>query len=195
MTTRRRGPRSDHDEGSHIATFEAQSHSFSIAPTKRERSRKTRSPAALHKPPAPDEQRARPRVQQGTKESAERTIKSQLHNELLERLDIKRLTINQVREDELRERVKNTLNNIIREVANRLPAGIEPRKLVKELYDEAVGLGPLEDLLQDPEITEIMVNGPGKVYVERDGKIQRTAALAKPRNNGRLRLTGTVRPT
>ena len=39
------------------------------------------------------------------------------------------------------------------------------------MFDEAVGLGPLEDFLEDPDITEIMVNGPGQIYVERDGKL------------------------
>lgn len=43
--------------------------------------------------------------------------------------------------------------------------------LVREIYDEVVGLGPLEPLLADPEITEIMVNGPKQVYIEKKGKI------------------------
>ncbi len=43
-----------------------------------------------------------------------------------------------------------------------------------EIVDEALGLGPLEDLMRDPDITEIMVNGPDTIYVERHGKIERT---------------------
>jgi pilus assembly protein CpaF len=119
-------------------------------------------------PPAPA-----PKVSD-KKISAEQAIKRQLQDELLERLDIKRLTINQVREDELRQRVKATLHSMIAEIADRLPRGINPKRLAKELYDEAVGLGPLEDLLEDAGITEIMVNGPANVYVERAGKIERT---------------------
>lgn len=137
-------------------------------------------PAAVHASP-PAQATARkappPHVEQRSEEavSAERVIKRQLQSELLERLDIKRLTINQVQEDELRHRVKSTLDEIIDEVRERLPAHIDPAKLGKELYDEAVGLGPLEDLLKDPEISEIMVNGPGGIYVERAGKIERTS--------------------
>lgn len=104
----------------------------------------------------------------------ERAIKRQLQGELLERLDIKRLTINQVKEDDLRTRVKQTLDALIGEIADRLPPGMDASRLAKELFDEAVGLGPLEDLLQDPEITEIMVNGPRKIYVERAGRLHLT---------------------
>lgn len=106
--------------------------------------------------------------------AAERAIKRQLQDELLERLDLKRLTFNQVREDELRGRVKSAIEGMIKEIAGRLPPHMEPARLAKELYDEAVGLGPLEDLLQDPSITEIMVNGPSRIYVERAGKLQLT---------------------
>jgi len=106
--------------------------------------------------------------------TAERAIKRQIQDELLERLDLKRLTINQVREDELRERVKGTLAEVIHEIRDRLPSTIDRKRLAKEVYDEAVGLGPLEDLLEDPQITEIMVNGPSRIYVEREGKIFKT---------------------
>jgi pilus assembly protein CpaF len=45
--------------------------------------------------------------------------------------------------------------------------------LVQAVVDEALGLGPLESLLRDPSVTEVMVNGPGSVFVERDGRLQR----------------------
>jgi len=102
------------------------------------------------------------------------TIKQQIHKELLERLDIKRLTASPIEESELHRRVQSMVEGIVREVGPRLPPGIAPQALVKEVYDEAVGLGPLEDLLADDEITEIMVNGALHVYVERHGKIELT---------------------
>ena len=49
------------------------------------------------------------------------------------------------------------------------------RKLVKEIVDEALGLGALEDLLADPEITDIMVNNKNEIYVERHGKLELTS--------------------
>jgi pilus assembly protein CpaF len=93
---------------------------------------------------------------------------------LLNRLDIKRLTSNQIGETALRERARSTITQITQDIRQRLPAGISPETLPKELYDEAVGLGPLEDLLSDPEVTEIMVNGADSVYVERRGKLYLT---------------------
>jgi pilus assembly protein CpaF len=121
----------------------------------------------------PDPERA-PKADGRGRGDRRQAIKQQIHRELLERLDIKRLTAAQVDEGELHKRVLATLEGIVKEVTPRLPPGVQPQALIKELYDEAVGLGPLEDLLADPEITEIMVNGPERVYVERHGKLEQT---------------------
>jgi pilus assembly protein CpaF len=102
------------------------------------------------------------------------TIKQQILKELLERLDIKRLTASHMEEGALHQRVLATLEGIVNEVGPRLPLAIPAQVLIKEIYDEAVGLGPLEDLLADTTVTEIMVNGPTRVYVERKGKIELT---------------------
>ena len=101
-------------------------------------------------------------------------VKQQIHKELLDRMDIKRLTASHVEEGELHRRVLTTVEGIVKEVAPRLPPEILPQTLVKEVYDEAVGLGAIEDLLADPDITEIMVNGALRVYVERKGRIELT---------------------
>lgn len=57
------------------------------------------------------------------------------------------------------------------------------QRIIKEIYNNVAGLGPLEPLLDDPEITEIMVNGPYHVYVERRGKIEQVSALFKNDNH------------
>lgn len=60
-------------------------------------------------------------------------------------------------------------------LAEQIPMGQGERMmLVQELVEEIVGLGPLEPLLRDPLISEIMVNGPKKIYVERNGKLEKT---------------------
>jgi pilus assembly protein CpaF len=100
-----------------------------------------------------------------------RQMKRQIHTVLLERLDMKRLTASRIQEEDLHRRVRQTLEQIVREVHQRLPAWIEPAVLIKEIYDEAVGLGPLEDMLADPEITEIMVNRHDQIYVEKHGRL------------------------
>ena len=103
-----------------------------------------------------------------------RSIRRQIHAELLKRLDIRRLAAGRIEEKDLRRRAMEHIRAIIRDVQDRLPKDIDPEKLAKEVYDEAIGLGPLEDLLADPEITEIMVNGCDQVYVERNGKLYLT---------------------
>jgi pilus assembly protein CpaF len=101
-------------------------------------------------------------------------VKQQIHKELLERMDIKRLTAAHVDESELHRRVLETVEGIVKDVSQRLPADISAQSLIKEVYDEAVGLGAIEDLLADPDVTEIMVNGPQHIYVERRGRLQLT---------------------
>lgn len=105
---------------------------------------------------------------------AVQTIKRQIHTELVARLDLKRLSMSKLQEDELQTKIRKTLDGIIDEIRTRLPSGMQPDRLSKEIFDEAVGLGPLEDLLEDDSVTEIMVNGPGQVYVERSGKLEMT---------------------
>ena len=103
-----------------------------------------------------------------------RSIKAQIHEELVKRLNLKRMTSTRLGEEDLRKRVMDTVRDIVLEVGSRLPPDIKPPNLVKEIYDEAIGLGPLEDLLADPDITEIMVNGPDRIFVEKKGRITLT---------------------
>ncbi|MCK5850647.1 MAG: Flp pilus assembly complex ATPase component TadA [Kiritimatiellae bacterium] len=100
-----------------------------------------------------------------------RSIKQQIHKELVDRLDIKRLAASRIDRAELNKKALTTINSIVSDVASRLPPGIEPKALAKDVYDEALGLGPLEEFLADPEVTEIMVNGHNQIYVERSGKL------------------------
>ncbi len=101
-------------------------------------------------------------------------IKRQIHRELLQRLDLKRLNAMQVRDDDLHQRVRETLQQILNEIRDRLPGGLQADRLLKDVYDEAVALGPLEDLLADDSVTEIMVNGHNQIFVERNGRLETT---------------------
>jgi pilus assembly protein CpaF len=127
--------------------------------------------AAPSVPPAPAPFKPQP---SNRAVSASQAIKQQIHSELVQRLDLKRLSMSKLQEGELQAKIKKTLAEIVEEIRSRLPAGIEPLRLAKEIFDEAVGLGPLEDLLEDETVTEIMVNGPSHVYVERAGKLHLT---------------------
>lgn len=102
-----------------------------------------------------------------------RLIKQQVHKELVTRLDLKRLAASHMDRSDLRERASATVSGIVEEISDRLPSGVKPEALIKEICDEALGLGPLEDFLADPEVTEIMVNGPSSIYLEKKGKLVR----------------------
>jgi pilus assembly protein CpaF len=101
-------------------------------------------------------------------------IKRQIHAELIKRLDLKRMTASRVDEPELRNSAQRVISEIVKEVRDKLPSGLDAVKLAKDITDEALALGPLEDLLADPDITEIMVNGCDNVYIERKGKLFKT---------------------
>jgi len=78
--------------------------------------------------------------------------------------------------DEKRARVqiRDVANRLINEEAAPLSV-IQRRHVVRQIEDEVMGLGPLEPLLADPSVSDILVNGPNNIYVERSGKLQRTA--------------------
>jgi pilus assembly protein CpaF len=101
-------------------------------------------------------------------------IKRHAHAELLKRLNLKRMALSGASEDELAEKAKSTIHDIMLELSVPLPQGVTVEKIEKELVNEAIGLGPLEDLIGIPEITEIMVNGPNNVYIEKDGILYKT---------------------
>jgi septum site-determining protein MinD len=107
-------------------------------------------------------------------------LKKAVHKRLIEELDLKRLDVvalsrNPEKAKQLREKTEKVISNILAAKAAGLISSYEVRKeLVKEIADEALGLGPLEDLLRDPDITEVMVNNKDQVYIERHGKIELT---------------------
>ncbi|MBQ3746984.1 MAG: Flp pilus assembly complex ATPase component TadA [Kiritimatiellae bacterium] len=103
-----------------------------------------------------------------------RNVQEQIQKELLKRMDMKRLTMQGVDREGLEDTAREKIRQIIDEVVanGRLPDGIDPVRLEDDVFNEAMRLGPLEDLLADDSVSEIMVNGPDKVYIERGGKLQ-----------------------
>jgi len=110
-------------------------------------------------------------------ESAEATmeeIRQTLHAKLIIELNLKRLTLAQMADQSLRRRAGDVLDKLIEAREKDIPAHYDRAELKKAVLDAALGLGPLEDLLADEEVTEIMVNGPAKIYVERKGRLQKS---------------------
>ena len=107
-------------------------------------------------------------------------LKKRIHSRLIEQLNIKRLDLKVFSDSklskDLKDRASVMVTNLIAEEAGSFISSEQlRRKLVKEIVDEALGLGALEDLLADPEITDIMVNNKNEIYVERHGKLEITS--------------------
>ncbi|MBW1877788.1 MAG: CpaF family protein [Deltaproteobacteria bacterium] len=98
-------------------------------------------------------------------------IKKELQDELIESLDFEQ--VGQTPREELADRLRVTLTERVE--TRQLPLNrMERERLVEEILDNILGLGPLEPLLRDPEVSDIMINGPKVVYVERKGKLVKT---------------------
>jgi pilus assembly protein CpaF len=103
-------------------------------------------------------------------------VKADLHRKILDRLDLEKLgrTQNETAREEVLLLIRNTVNS------EAVPLSFAEReRLAREILDEIFGLGPLEPLLKDPTISDILVNRFDRVYVERAGKIEPTGLSFK----------------
>jgi pilus assembly protein CpaF len=100
-------------------------------------------------------------------------IAHRVHQRLLQELDL--ATIAKMEHSRAREAVETAARSILPTAAPSL-YGEQKELVVQRVVDEAVGLGPLEPLLRDPSISEVMVNAPNEVYYERDGIIYESDA-------------------
>jgi pilus assembly protein CpaF len=98
-------------------------------------------------------------------------LKTKLHVQILEDIDLE--TLNRLSEGVARERVGLAIRDMLNRERTPL-ASAEREGIVEEVLDEVFGLGPLEPLLGDPTISDILVNGPAKVYIERAGILELT---------------------
>lgn len=103
-----------------------------------------------------------------------RSVQVQIQSELLKRLDMKRLTLQGAEREQLEGVARQKIRQIVDEVVKRgkMPPEVDPARLEEDVFNEAMRLGPLEELLSDDSVSEIMVNGPQQIYVERHGKLQ-----------------------
>jgi pilus assembly protein CpaF len=100
-------------------------------------------------------------------------LKRRLHRRLIDEMDPDLLQMGEEGEEGLEEMVRQLCDQFLEEEGGILSRA-EHRRIVEEMVDEITGLGPIDPLLQDPEVTEIMVNHPQQVYVERKGKLEKT---------------------
>ena len=99
---------------------------------------------------------------------------ARLQRETLRALDLRRHDLSHLSDEVLRVQVSDLVRQLIAGIDN-LPHELDAELLVREVVDAALGLGPLDLLLKDASISEIMVNGPDEVWLERQGRLQRSA--------------------
>ncbi len=148
----------------------------------------SRGPAARSRPPAdtgvsghqtdPSRQKT-PQVIQ---------LRNRVHRRLLEMIDLRRLDLKEVDDRKLREQCHEILQRIMSDYRSQIPDGLPEAEFVKDVLDEALGLGPLEDLIADPEVSEIMVNRKDQIFVERRGRL----ALSPKIFSSDLSLMGVI---
>jgi pilus assembly protein CpaF len=109
-------------------------------------------------------------------------LKSRVHKELLNRLNLERLT--QVRREDAEPEIRALIGNLLDTESERTPLALYEREsLVLDVLSEIYGLGPLEVLLADHSISDILVNRFDQVYIERDGLLEPVEVVFKDDNH------------
>jgi pilus assembly protein CpaF len=117
-------------------------------------------------------------VGSGMVRASDRTfeLKSQIHRKLISSLNLER--VSSLPKDRLRSEIGRVVEKLLDD--ERVPmTAVEQNKIIEEVLDEVLGLGPLETLLKEPSISDILVNRHDKVFIERNGKLSETAVRFK----------------
>src|SRR6185369_3071475 len=109
-----------------------------------------------------------------TKETNFEELKTHIHSKLVDKLDLSRL--GDLEGDTLRREIRLVVEHLC-DTENPLLNRAERERLIEEVLDETFGFGPLEILLKDPGVSDIMINGPKKVFVERKGRLERSEVV------------------
>ncbi len=99
-------------------------------------------------------------------------LKQRIHSKLVDKLDLSR--VGELEGDVLRREIRLVVEHLCDSEDSLLNRN-ERERLIEEVLDETFGLGPLEVLLKDPTVSDILINGPKQIYVERRGKMERTS--------------------
>ena len=121
--------------------------------------------------------KAAPKPQQSRQSPAERArqdLKLKIHRELLQRIDLTNLL--NLDPDEAAGEVKQVILSLLAEQPQPMSTR-DRQQLAEEIHAEVYGLGPLEPLMRDPDISDVLVNGPHQIYVERFGKLELTPVI------------------
>ena len=97
-----------------------------------------------------------------------------VHEQLLNQMDLRRKDVNRMSDAQLKEESLVLIRSVIAGLSDQIPPSVDQQVLESDVLNEAVGLGPLEQFLNDEDITEIMVNNHREIFVEKNGKLERS---------------------
>lgn len=106
-------------------------------------------------------------------------LKNNLHKKVIAELALE-TKVDDV--EQTSKKIAALVNELLDQEGEHLPRQ-EKQRIAAEIVDEAIGFGPITPLLQDPTITEVMVNGPHQVYIEREGKLEKTDICFRDNNH------------
>ncbi len=105
-------------------------------------------------------------------------LKTKIHDKLLDLVDLS--VLDSLEHDELRHEIRNLVQRILKEEQSNVPLNADERdRIIVEIQDEVLGLGPLEPFMKDRTVNDILVNSYNQIYVERFGTLQLTQARFK----------------
>ena len=120
------------------------------------------------------------RPNEKTQSSDFEALKRRIHTKLVDKLDLTR--VGELEGDVLRREIRLVVEHLC-DTEDTLLNRAERERLVEEVLDETFGLGPLELLLKDATISDILINGPKNIYVERRGKMEKTTVQFRDNNH------------
>ena len=132
---------------------------------------KAREPAVAAPSSAPESGAGDLGVQEVLYSEEMMALKRRIHEQVLTKLQLPQIGNQQILDDELKAKLEASLEPVLREIRHELPPGVPSDVLKQSLMDELVGFGPITPLLRQADITEVMVNGPSKVFIERAGRL------------------------
>ncbi|MDE1182026.1 ATPase, T2SS/T4P/T4SS family [Paraburkholderia sp.] len=104
-------------------------------------------------------------------------LRKQAHMKVIAALDLRRLNVARMEDNELRKTVSAALDDIFNHDSSFRNVNIPLDVLKKSVFDEVIGLGPLEELIADPTVSEIMVNCHDEIFIEQSGRLVRSPVI------------------
>ncbi|MCK5849301.1 MAG: Flp pilus assembly complex ATPase component TadA [Kiritimatiellae bacterium] len=103
-------------------------------------------------------------------------LKKRIHEQVLFKLNLAEIATQQIQDEEMKAKLELALDEILREIRHELSGDLDLGMFRQALLDELIGYGPITPMLRAPSVDEVMVNGPGRIFVERKGQLYETDA-------------------